>query len=116
MRSLSIDEAISALEGLGQKIADTAEKIMLEEAPVRTGGLARSIRQERMDESTWWIGTDIFYADYVEHGRGVVRPVRAKVLHWYDGVDVFTMRAGPSKPNPFAERTANRLKGMSFTL
>jgi len=46
------------------------------------------------------------YTKWVIGGRGEVRPVRAKVLHWKtcSGEDVFAMYAKAVPPNPFHER------------
>ncbi len=52
------------------------------------------------------IGTYKPWAIYIEFGRGPIRPVTAKVLHWKDkdtGDDVFSMYAGPTEPEPFFE-------------
>lgn len=52
------------------------------------------------------VGSTAPYAGYVERGRGPVRPIKAKVLHWIDaetGKDVFTTYAGPAEPQPFWE-------------
>ena len=54
------------------------------------------------------VGASIFYAKFVEYGRGPVRPVRAKVLHW-DGV--FTKYAGPAAPRPFIRPAAATIAG-----
>lgn len=116
MAEFTIDTAIAALEAFGPKVANEAVSIMAGEVPVRTGVLAGSIHAEQLSSSSWFVGTDIDYAIYVENGRGVVRPKNAKVLHWFDGGDVFAMRAGPTKPNKFVERTAAKLNGMSFSL
>lgn len=50
---------------------------------------------------------DSFYADWVEYGRGPVRPVHAKVLRWFEnGKPVFSMYSKPSKPRLFMTRGA----------
>ncbi len=47
-----------------------------------------------------------YYFDLVNDGRGEIRPVNAKALHWVDrgGQDVFAMHAGPSAPRHIKER------------
>lgn len=60
-------------------------------------------------------------ADYslvVNTGRDEVRPVTAKVLHWFDavtGADVYSMRSGPVAPNPYIERALRNL-GLRVTV
>lgn len=48
----------------------------------------------------------VYYWNYVNDGRGPVRPINAKVLHWVDpktGEDVFAMYAGPTAPQHIRE-------------
>ena len=116
MADFTIQGAIGAIEKLGERIAYAGENIMVSEVPVRSGSLQQSIHHEQTGSSTWFVGTDVFYAYYVENGRGVVKPVRKKVLHWIDGGDVFAKRAGPAKANDFVGRTAAKLNAMSFSL
>ncbi len=50
---------------------------------------------------------DSFYADWVEYGRGPVRPIHAKMLRWFvNGRPVFSMYSKPSKPRLFMTRGA----------
>lgn len=80
------------------------------------GGLLRSIEIEDESDTSYVIGTNIahFYPLCVEFGRGEVRPVRAKILHWFtlSGNEVFSMYSSPAPPRPFVkpayEETTNR--------
>lgn len=48
-----------------------------------------------------------YYFKYVDRGRGPVRPIRAKALHWIDaktGKDVFAKYAGPVAPRHIIAR------------
>jgi hypothetical protein len=48
----------------------------------------------------------LYYWDLVNNGRGPVRPINAKALHWVDpktGKDVFAKYAGPSAPRHIRE-------------
>lgn len=50
----------------------------------------------------------VFYWNLVNDGRGPVRPVHAKVLHWIDpvtGKDVFSMYSGPVAPRHIRENS-----------
>jgi len=59
------------------------------------------------------IGTDAPYAEYIEFGRGPVRPVNAEVLHFFtkDGNEVFTKYSGPTEPQPFLEPAVIKVTG-----
>lgn len=75
---------------------------------VVTGQLLSSIKviDIGVDGMSGDVGTELFYAVYIEDGRGPVRPIRAKVLHWVDpqtGEDVFSMYAKATDPSPFLE-------------
>lgn len=68
---------------------------------VVSGNLLSSIGIYEETEDSVLIGSDEQYALYLEYGRGPVRPVNKKALHWVDpdtGEDVFTKYAGPSEP------------------
>lgn len=120
---MTLDEAITKIQNLPQRIADEGVAIMKEEVPHgETGELSKSIFSD-INGNTIFVGTEIEYAKYVVHGRREVRPNWMKdgkprkpfSLHWTQGgVDVFAMRSGPVKPNDFVERTAKRLSKMKF--
>lgn len=113
MATLTISAAIDKLQGLPPKIGQAGQQIMQSEVPVKTGKLQASIGWRMLSTSTISIGTDIPYAKFVEYGRGEVRPVRKKALHWDD---VFAMRSSPTKPNDFVGRTASRLSAIIGSL
>ena len=50
----------------------------------------------------WEVFNQVFYSRFIETGRRMVRPVRAKVLTWIgpDGKRVFAMRSKATKPDP----------------
>jgi len=105
------------LANLGWKVADDIGRIaadaVREEAPLgRTGALKRTIHHVVAIVARLGGGFSVNvvspqkYTGWVIEGRGVVRPVRARCLHWISksGEDVFAMRAGPTEPDPFHER------------
>jgi hypothetical protein len=52
------------------------------------------------------VGTEVFYAIYIEFGRGMVFPVTAQVLHWINpetGEDVFARFSREFEGAPFLE-------------
>ena len=108
---LSLDVDIRAYcVGLVEKLVAEGVEIMKAEAPVKTGALRRSIHSERTGATTWFIGTDIEHAYYVENGRGPVFPVVKKALYWPElGHPV--AKAGPAPANDFVGRTAAQLDG-----
>lgn len=68
----------------------------------KTGRLAGSITVSGGGDSTR-VGTDLFYATYVNDGRGTVTAT-GKALHFYvDGVEVFTKSVRPSTPKPYVD-------------
>ena len=80
------------------------------------GGLLRSIEIEDESDTSYVIGTNIthFYPLCVEKGRGEVRPVNKKYLHWFtlSGDEIFSKYSSPAPPRPFVkpayEETTNR--------
>ena len=116
MAEFTIDTAIAAIEAFGPKVANEGVSIMQGEVPKRTGALAGSIHAEQLSSSSWFVGSDIEYAAAVENGRKEVKPRYVKALHWFDGGDVFAMKAKATKPNKFVERTASKLQNMTFSL
>lgn len=80
--------------------------------PVRTGRLKSSITVSTpphpFGPRTMYggVGTDVEYATWVHEGRGPVRPIRARVLHWIgpDGESIFRPYAGPAEGQPFLRR------------
>ena len=106
-----------------RKIAETDKS--LQELAIATnatfttansGGLLRSIEIEDESDTSYVVGTNIahFYPLCVEFGRSEVRPIRAKVLHWFtlSGDEVFSKYSSPAPPRPFVkpayEETNNR--------
>ncbi|WP_296874612.1 hypothetical protein [uncultured Methanobrevibacter sp.] len=105
-----------------RKIAETNKS--LQELAIATnatftnagGGLLRSIEIQEESDTSFIIGTNIthFYPLCVEKGRGEVRPIKAKALHWFtlSGDEVFSQYSSPAPPRPFVkpayEETTNR--------
>lgn len=95
-----------------------------EEAPVLTGKLLNSTVRTNVALGggnglpVLRVESTEPYSGVVHDGRGEVRPVSAKVLHWFDvisGEEVFTMRAGPVAPNPYIVRGLRNL-GLRVTV
>lgn len=108
---MTVNELITALENFPQKVATNCESIMKTEVPVRTGNLRDHIKVDWMTNTSFFCGTDdVEYAKYVYHGRRGFGPTRKKVLHWYDGADIFTMHVGPVSANDYLKRTISRLR------
>lgn len=65
-------------------------------------GTLRNVQMRAVTMTRIAFGSPQNYASFVNNGRGEVRPVRAKVLHWKSGgKDFFSMRSGPAAPRPF---------------
>ena len=133
MADLTLSEALSRLETLGDRIAKQCEDTMKSVTPVgRTGNMKKSIHYTKESDERYFIGTDMYYAEWVENGRGEVRPrhsgKRASLM-WVDyngdinsvhhgtpGKVYYRRHAGPSKPNPFVGRAKRIIDQMTFTL
>jgi len=104
------------LPGLVKKAADYAYALMSAKAPVRSGRLLGSIREQvRGFEAT--VGPTVPYAIYVEYGTRPheIRPVYASVLRFkIEGKVVFTpiVHHPGTRAQPFIRETAEatRLK------
>lgn len=107
---MTVAECITKLEGLVPRIAEQGAVIMREEVPVRTGALKASISATPQGTESYFVGTSIEYAKYVEHGRGPVVPKKARVLHWFDGKDIFAKSVVGVPKNDFVGRTISRLR------
>lgn len=100
------------------KLADTftsyQENILAKNAKSHT--LVNSIIIQKITENSAKIGVtatskDGFpYGTAIEYGRGAVFPVKKKVLHWYEGGDVFSKRSSPAKAKPFVKPSREKLK------
>ena len=93
------------LHQLGLDIVDEARSNLQNNTHVYTGDLNASIRILGEAKESITVGTDIPYAGYIEYGRGPVRPINAKFLHFFtkDGKEVFTKFSKATEPSPFLE-------------
>lgn len=107
--SLDLDITMYCV-GLVEKLVAEGTEIMKAEAPMKTGALRGSIHSERTGATTWFIGTDLEHAYYVENGRGPVYPVRKKALYWPELAHP-VKRAGPAAANDFVGRTKAQIDG-----
>lgn len=105
MADISIEDFSAYLNAKFLDYVEEVVDVMKSEAPERTGALRESIAADRIKTTLYFVGPNVDYAKYVENGRGEVRPVKKKALHWFDGGDVFAMRSRAVKPNPFVKRT-----------
>ena len=102
----SLDEDLSdALEKLGEDIKSEARSNLQNNAHVYTGELNASIDILERGDHYIVVGTRLPYAGYIEYGRGPVRPVNAKVLHYFtkDGKEIFSKFSKATEPSPFLE-------------
>ena len=96
-----------ALKVLGEMIVSEARSNLQNNTNINSGHLLSSIRILQEDETSIIIGTDVDYANYIEYGRGPIRPLKEDGwLHWIDketGKDVFAKFAKATEPMPFLE-------------
>ena len=83
------------------------------EANKRTGRLASSIYVDkagyggaRTGVRSYWVGSTLDYAKYVNNGRGWVYPKNAKALRYYDGT--YHGSSSPYEGSHFVERVVSR--------
>lgn len=108
---LSIYDDISArCIQLARQLVEEGVSVMKSEVPVKTGALQGSIHSEPLSERSWFIGTDIEHAHYVEHGRGPVYPKVKKALYWPELAHP-VKKAGPAPANDFVGRTRAAIDG-----
>lgn len=97
---LSQSYQVSALAGFGSN---------------KTGRLAGSITPQSGGNSAH-IGTDLYYASYVNDGRGGITAV-GKALHFYiGGAEVFTKSVGPAAPRPYVDVSGTLLESSMDSL
>lgn len=111
--SVSID--VSELEGAIEqefqnfvrgKCVETLKSV----CPVDSGAMKAEIHAERINDETYWVGTNKWYAKFTEYGRGPVKPVRRKALYW---PDIWGGRpvsyAGPAEAQHWVEKAVSQL-------
>lgn len=102
-----IKEAIQGeLHALMLRIVSEARSNLQNNTSIVTGNLQSTIKIQSEGDLEASVGTTEFYAVYVEYGRGIVLPVKAKMLSWidkYTGERVFAFKAGEAPPRPFLE-------------
>lgn len=100
---------------LHRDLMDTAHRWTQYEAPRRsTGKLKASVKKLRTgDRGLIFISKEIApYADWVITGRGAFCAKNKKVLRFkVNGKIIFTRCVGPSKPNPFIDRSFQSMQG-----
>jgi len=96
-----------ALQTLGDSIVSEARSNLQTNTNINSGTLLSSIRILDEGQNYIVVGTDLDYAEYIEYGRGPVRPLNEDGwLHWIDkrtGKDVFAKFAKATEPSPFLE-------------
>jgi len=101
------DEVGKMLQGLGQDVVMQAKENVGNNQTIDRGTLIFSIRilEEDLPRSVT-VGTDAPYAEYIEFGRGPVRPLKPDgFLHYFtkDGEEIFSKYSGPTEPQPVLE-------------
>lgn len=115
---MTIAELRAKIDRIRDEAPQEGVRIMKEEVHrhSKTGTLENSIDAAPIGTDTWSIGTSLYYATYIQNGRGPVRPVNRKALHWIEDGNVFAMRAAPVKADDFCGRTATRLRAFIHSI
>lgn len=115
-----IDEDIKrGSEEIAERTKSIQESIIQANGSVASGQLLESIEIEKKGDFNYIIGTSItdFYPLTVEKGRGAVRPINTKALHFYvNDEEVFTKYSSPSQPKPFVEPTFNQIQNEALDI
>ena len=94
-------------ENIAKRVKSLQELAIATNSTMATMNLLNSIEIEKNSDTSYLVGTTIthFYPLCVEKGRGEVRPIYAKVLHWFtlSGKEVFSMYSSPAPPRPFVK-------------
>lgn len=100
---------------------DRAKENLTGSGNVDTGALRNSVRSERSSVSaqgvSYWVGSQLPYAGFVENGRGPVVPRRAKVLRFKpkgSSSYVFAPYAGPAEGSHWLQRALDALTPADF--
>ena len=119
---MSIEEAIYGIEHLTEKAAKLGKEFM-EEAITRhghieTGTMVNSVVAQVYGMWSADVVVATNYAHWVDDGRGPVRPVSKRVLHWVSPKygEVFAMYASPYQGTLFSKEAADQLASYPFTL
>lgn len=108
-----VSKARGGVGGLVSDIASQSRLLQIETlsgfGSNKTGRLAGSISIESSGNSAL-VGTDLYYASYVEEGRGSITAT-GKALHFFlDGEEVFVKSVGPASPRPYVENSFSALE------
>lgn len=119
---MTLEQAISGIEKLTQKAADKGKEFMedaiIRHGHVESGTMSNSVVAQVYSMWAADVVVAVPYAHYVNDGRGPVRPVNARVLHWNSPKygEVFAMYASPYAGTHFAEEAARQLDAYPFSL
>ena len=105
------EQAEAAVRKVGLEVLRDTVRL----CPVDLGTLAQSytmVVDKDARSATARVGTNVFYAPFVEFGHGEIRPVRKRWLRWIgkDGVPVFAKRVGPMPPRPHLREALRRAR------
>jgi len=94
-----------ALMLLADDIIQEARSNLQNDTHVYTGELNASIGVLESGPNYIVVGSRLPYAGYIEYGRGPVRPINKKFLHYFtkDGKEVFSTFSKATEPSPFLE-------------
>ncbi len=105
----TLDSTIEGLlSNLAEQIIYEAKNNIQQNQNINSGDLLSSIDVLERDPSNHsiTIGSTLFYAHYIELGRGEIFPVNKEFLSWIDkrtGKRVFAKHAKATEPQPFLE-------------
>lgn len=88
-----------------EDITTEAQEKLTMRGHVRSGELLADVGIKEITDDYVVFGTTVMQAFFIEFGRGEVRPINAKVLHFFakDGTEVFTKFSKAVPAQPFLE-------------
>jgi hypothetical protein len=120
---LQIEVDLSDLEGLKKdasaasnyaldRYTDNLLNVVKEEMPKKSGQMISKVGKWEQDNTTFAIGSDVFYRWWVHDGTGIygetgqpITPVTAKFLRFeWHGEIIYTKSVRGQKPNPYYDR------------
>lgn len=141
----TLDELMTRLREFPDRVAEKSKELMISETPIGpTGNLQKSISVLEKTNEYCVVGTQLYYAEFVEKGRGPVPSVQTrndakkkgekpKMLHYWgynpgndksihgkkygggdEGVEYFMRSVKRAKANPFAKRARTKINNANW--
>lgn len=124
---ISVEVDLSELESLGEDARRASTyalrnytrqllKTVIDEMPEKSGNMKSKVSLNQEDDTTFSIGSDVFYRWWVHDGTGIygetgtpITPVTAKFLRFeWNGKIIYTKSVRGQEPNPYYDRAIDQ--------